>query len=180
MADERVAALLALMTLRAKFDDGQRHAPSLQDGVILLPDPEPLPRDAAANTLAERARASRTQFLHCTAGVIDGHLAIRSTPEGDATVVAQERAAYAQFIAMERATYGKRRDGAEVLVIDGVDLGERLEARWEDILEFLEHYRGDAYGGSVSHPSASDGVPPHIRAIWHTHQACSMFQVQAG
>ena len=176
MADEQLAARLALMTLRAKFDDGSGHAPSLGDGIAVLPDIELLPRETATTLLARLAVERSMQFLHCTAKVIDGHLAIDWKYDGDPAHVAHERAFFAQMIAEERAKYGPRPSGAEVLVIDGVDRRERFELRWEDILAFVHHYRGDAFGGSFSWPG-DEGAPLHIGAVFYTHQASGIIRV---
>jgi hypothetical protein len=177
MGDEQLAACVALMTLRAKFDDGSGHAPSLSNGVVVMPDLVALPREVAATMLAQLAVVKPEQFLSCTAEVIDGHLAIVCEHVGEPGDVARERAFFAQMIAQDRTKYGAREMGGEVLVIDGVDRRERLEARWEDLLVFVNHYRGDAFGGSFTWPSGDEGAPSHIGAVWYAHQASRIMPV---
>ena len=179
MADAQLAARLALMILRAKFDDGRRHAPSLADGIALLPNEDLLSRETATNALAQLAADRPTQFLHCTATVIDGHLAINCRYEGDPADVARERDFFAQRIAEARTKYGTRPRGGEVLAIDNVDRLERFEVRWDDIVAFVDHYRGDAFGGSYSGPS-EEVASSHICAVFYTCQASGMIPVQAG
>jgi hypothetical protein len=124
---------------------------SLADPVRLGPGPEVLALGNAAARLAAEGRA-----VSCQARRDGAVLVVDCVPVAEAEAGAH-RTWVASVVRRFEAEYGSRGAVGELQVVGGDELMVIGTARWQDLLDWVGSYTGDAWGGGISAPDEQFG-----------------------